>query len=533
MTVKIAIIGAGSQSFGPATVRDVLLSEALAEAGVELALMDIVPEHLPGITAYARRVAERLGRRVQVTAGTALDAALDGAQFVVSAIEVDRYRYWAQDFHVPRHYGFMQIYGENGGPGGLFHALRNMGPTLQIAHRMEALCPDAVLLNFTNPESKLCQVVNTLTDVQAYGLCHGVAMGEAQIAAFLQRPVGELEMAACGMNHISWFQTIRDRATGKDLYPLLRARERAAAPLAHWDELALSRICLRVFGLWPSPGANHIGEYIRWAGEFLASSLLQYYYDPVDGHPWETGEIPQFIYSLGQNPTAVPLFGVEEGGGDAVGDRGAERHGQRPAATESGAVGRPAAAEGGTVGRPAATEGGAVGRPAAAEGGTVGRPAAAEGGTVGRPATTEATEGGPAPEHPLDPEALRPSGELAVPIMEALACGVRHTLGAVIVPNRGAIPGLDDDIAVEVPAVADGSGVHPWQMARLPEPVTAILRTQGSIQKLLVDAYVEGSRRLLLQSLLLDPTAHSYRNAVALINEMCGLQEGLLPEMGW
>jgi len=117
--------------------------------------------------------------------------------------------------------------------------------------------------------------------------------------------------------------------------------------------------------------------------------------------------------------------------------------------------------------------------------------------------------------------------------MEALACGVRHTLGAVIVPNRGAIPGLDDDIAVEVPAVADGSGVHPWQMARLPEPVTAILRTQGSIQKLLVDAYVEGSRRLLLQSLLLDPTAHSYRNAVALINEMCGLQEKLLPEMGW
>ncbi len=117
--------------------------------------------------------------------------------------------------------------------------------------------------------------------------------------------------------------------------------------------------------------------------------------------------------------------------------------------------------------------------------------------------------------------------------MEALACGIRHEIGAVIVPNQGLIPGLDDDVAVEVPAVADGSGVHPRQMARLPEPVTAILRTQGSIQKLLVDAFAEGSRRILLQALLLDPTAASYHNAVALINEMCELQEGLLPPMKW
>jgi len=67
----------------------------------------------------------------------------------------------------------------------------------------------------------------------------------------------------------------------------------------------------------------------------------------------------------------------------------------------------------------------------------------------------------------------------------------------------------------------------------LPEAITAILRTQASIQKLLVEAYAEGSRRKLLQALLLDPTAHSYRNAVALINEMCELQKDLLPTMTW
>ncbi len=312
MTIKVAIIGAGSQSFGPGTVRDMLLSEPLAEAGVELALMDIVADHLPGIEAYAHQVAERLGRQVTVSAGTNLDAALRGADFVVSAIEVERYLYWAQDFHVPRRYGFMQIYGENGGPGGLFHALRNMGPTIEIARRMEALCPDAVLLNFTNPESKLCQALNTLTGVRAYGLCHGVAMGQDQICAFLKRPIAEVETAACGMNHITWFQTIRDRATGEDLYPLLRAREREAAPLAQWDELALSRVCLRTFGLWPSPGANHIGEYLRWAGEFLASSVLQYYYDPADGEPWVTRRCPGVCLLPARQPDRGP---VVPGGG--------------------------------------------------------------------------------------------------------------------------------------------------------------------------------------------------------------------------
>lgn len=61
-----------------------------------------------------------------------------------------------------------------------------------------------------------------------------------------------------------------------------------------------------------TPGANHIGEYIRWAHEFLASSALQYYYDPVDGHPWETGNLPKFVYSLDGKPTGVPMFPKEE-----------------------------------------------------------------------------------------------------------------------------------------------------------------------------------------------------------------------------
>ena len=79
------------------------------------------------------------------------------------AIELDRYFYWAQDFHIPRTFGFRQIYGENGGPGGLFHALRNMGPCVDVARAMEEHCPDAWLLNYTNPLTKLCEAQSRLS----------------------------------------------------------------------------------------------------------------------------------------------------------------------------------------------------------------------------------------------------------------------------------------------------------------------------------------------------------------------------------
>jgi len=445
--VKIVLIGAGSQSFGPGTVRDVLLSDPLAEAGVELVLMDIVEKHLKDSEQYARSVAEKLDRQAAISATTDLETALKGADYAVTAIEVDRYLYWSQDFHIPRRYGFRQVYGENGGPGGLFHALRNMGPTIEIARTMERLCPEAPLLNFTNPEHKLCEAVTRLTEVQAIGLCHGVFMGQEQIARILELPEEELDTAACGINHFTWFQKIRHRETGEDLYPRLRQAEREGDWLADWHEIGLARVLFRRFGRWPSPAANHVGEYVRWAEEFVAGEL-QYFYDPMDGEPQDTGRIPDFIYSLSGDRTTRPW--------------------RRP--------------------------------------------------SPGPPRLEEAP--------------LRPSGELAVPIMEALSCGLRRELDAVNVPNQGAMPDMPDEMVVEIPAAADGQGLHRCQMERLPEGIAAMVRLQGSIHQLLVEAFAEGSKEKLLQAILLDPTVDSYRRGVAFMEEMLRVQGDILPKFG-
>ena len=443
--IRIALIGAGSRSFGPATVRDILLSEPLAERGVDLVLMDKVADQLPEIEAYARHVLARLDRNAEVTATTDMPAALDGADFVVTAIEVKRELYWAMDFHVPRKHGFRQVFGENGGPGGLFHGLRSMGPMVVIAREMERRCPDAYLLNFTNPEHKVCEALSRLTSIKNVGLCHGVFGGLRQVARILGKKPEELDAAACGINHFTWFQYIRDRKTGEDLYPRLREAEREGDWLHDWHEIAMARILFRRFGLWPSPAANHYGEYVRWAEEFVADEL-QYYYDPADGHPWETGNIPEFVYSLSHNPTDRPWRK-------------------------------------------------------------------------------------PTPEpRPLEDAELKSSGELQVAIMEGIGCGLTRDLDAVNVPNRGAIPNLPDDTVVEVPAVADADGLHPRQMEPLPEAIAAMLRLQGSIHKLLVEAFAERSKTKLLQAFLLDPTVDSYRRAVDCVDEMLRLQKDLLPE---
>ena len=308
--LKIVLIGAGSKEFGPATTRDVLLSDVLATGTIELVLMDINPTELNAHQEYAEQIAKKLDRSIAISHTTELEKALEGADFVISAIEIKRYYYWSQDFHIPRKYGFKQIYGENGGVGGLFHALRNFTPTAEIVKKMESICPDAMLLNYTNPLTKLSELISRTSVINFVGLCHGVFMGKGQIAALLDRDINSFKAYASGLNHFSWFHSIED-LNGADLYPELIKREKEAHWLADWDEIALSRTMLRVFGLYPSPGTNHIGEYVRWASPFLASQQLQYFYDPRTSDPWKEQKVPTFLYNLNTNPTQTS-FNPEE-----------------------------------------------------------------------------------------------------------------------------------------------------------------------------------------------------------------------------
>ncbi|MEM9648995.1 MAG: alpha-galactosidase [Bacteroidota bacterium] len=455
--VKIAYIGAGSLQFGPIIVQDILMSDTLTEDNLEIHLMDIEPSHLEHVVKHGEYVAEKLGRNVKIVATTDRDEAIRKSDFVICALEKDRNVYWSQDFHVPRKYGFKQVYGENGGVGSLFHALRNIKVIMDLAGQMEILCPNAILLNFSNPEHKICEAVTRLTSIKTVGLCHGVFMGREQLSNLLQVPLEDLQTKACGINHFTWFQEIKQKSTDEDLYPKLREVEQKGDWLAQWHELALGRILFRRFGQWPSPASNHYGEYLRWAEEFVIPQL-QFFYDPYEGHPWENNQIPEGVYTV-----------------DRV---NYEREWTKDWSKKLLPVG-----------------------------------------------STE--------EIQLENEdgSFKSSGEIATLIMESVVSNKKQWLDAVNVPNRGSIPNLPDDLVVEVPAYCDASGIQPLQMEPIPEGIAATIRLHASIHKLLVEAYAEQSKDKLLQAILIEPTVDSYRNAIAMCDEMLTLQKDVLPQL--
>ncbi|MBM4371324.1 MAG: hypothetical protein FJ098_06695 [Deltaproteobacteria bacterium] len=278
---KIVVVGAGSASFGPPVVQGILGHPALE--GVTLHLHDIDSGALDPVLHFAARLAPGTGRRVE--GGTDRAAALDGADVVILSVAVDREETWRQDQELARTHG-IEHYAENGGPGALFHAGRNMALLLPILRDMEGRCPDAWLVNFTNPMPRICEAVRTLTRLRWVGVCHqlgfGYAMARLLLADFmgLERPAGHrfrwtdpslaahhaleaegerlLALRAAGLNHFTWALEVRERATGRDLYPALRE----ALETVELGFEPLTRAVARLFGLFPVPGDCHLCEYL-------------------------------------------------------------------------------------------------------------------------------------------------------------------------------------------------------------------------------------------------------------------------------
>ena len=309
LPTKVVVVGAGSSSFGLNTIASLLNSERLD--GSHIALVDLNAEALDKMTRLARRLNRDWSAGMEISAHTKCREALDGAEFVISSIEVGpREELWRSDFEIPLQYGVRQPYAENGGPGGFAHAARNIGPVLKIAHDMEEHCPDAWFINFTNPMIRICDAIARYSTVKVVGLCHQIKAGYGMVGFALagdlgiEIPEGELsthadrkiwarlneivdqamelvEIRAAGLNHFTWMLSLHDRQTGADLYPLFADRffetDPGFEPLTHrvYD----------IFGCFPIPGDEHLCEYLPWLS------------DPQT-KPWEKYDISLYDWNL-------------------------------------------------------------------------------------------------------------------------------------------------------------------------------------------------------------------------------------------
>jgi alpha-galactosidase len=414
-TTKIVFIGAGSMSFGLSMFRDLFFAEDLR--GSSLVLVDTDADALARSAALARLLNERSGAGLVIETTTERRAALPGAGFVLNATAIDRLRLWQLDYEIPKKHGIRQTLGENGGPGGLFFTLRTLPLVFDFVRDMEALCPDALFVNFSNPESRIILAVGKYSRIRAVGLCEGVFGSRGHVAAVMGLPAEAVDVWAAGLNHFQWLMQIRDHASGADLYPRLRAAEATYDP----GFAPLTRTLFHAFGLWPTCGDGHTGEYLPFGWE-------------ADGGKGE--------------------------GYDFAGDRQVRQ--QFHAEVEAVLAGK----------------------------------------------------------DPVPDWWLTPSGERGAAVVAGVARNQKRFIESGIVLNRGTIPNLPADLAVEVPIVVDAAGVHPVSLGPLPEPVAKLLAVPAGVQQLAVEAAMRGSKELAREALLIDPVVSSTKAAEALLDEL-------------
>jgi alpha-galactosidase len=257
--VKIVLVGAGSSVFGYNSVLDAINIPSLN--GAELMLHDIDETRLKAMSGLADRMSEETGAGLEITHTVDQEEALRDADFVLLSIEVERMKRWRQDWEIPFKHGIKQVIGENGGPGGLFHTWRNLPPILDIAYTIEEVCPDAWLLNYTNPVPRLCLAIERYTDIKAVGLCHEVEHQLQRLASLMGIPTAILDPVSAGLNHFSWYKELRLK-DGTDAYPMLDEALKKAKGFQ-----PLCRAMYRQFGLYPSTDDNHLGEYLAYSWE--------------------------------------------------------------------------------------------------------------------------------------------------------------------------------------------------------------------------------------------------------------------------
>ena len=251
---KIVILGVGSTYFTKGIV------ESLIRYGGkwDLRLVDIDEKCLDIAVKLSERLVDKYKADVRVSGSVKRQDVLDNVDAVVSTVGVGGRRAWEKDVFMFHEFNIHQSTGDTFGAGGVSRALRTIPVLLDIAHDMERLCPNALLVNFTNPMTVNCWALNKFTKVKTVGLCYGVTAIQHELATLIGVPFEETWSKAIGVNHFTWITEFR--YNGKDAWPLVREvaakkpEVRTGNPYT-WE-------LFEVFGAWPTVGDGHICEFM-------------------------------------------------------------------------------------------------------------------------------------------------------------------------------------------------------------------------------------------------------------------------------
>jgi alpha-galactosidase len=257
MPATIAIIGAGSVVFTRDLLGDVFSFPELSD--VRVVLHDIDTERLETAAAIAEATAREVGARPQITVQAERRAALEGADYVINVIQVGMHEATVRDFEIPAGFGLNQTIADTIGIGGIFRGLRTFPVLAGIARDMAAVCPDAWLLNYTNPMAMNVTYLHAVAPaLKVLGLCHSVHWTMHDLCELVGVPLDEVSYWSAGVNHQGW--VLRWERDGQDVHPLLDERIATDPELRRRVRVDM----YRRLGYYPTETSEHSSEYVPW-----------------------------------------------------------------------------------------------------------------------------------------------------------------------------------------------------------------------------------------------------------------------------
>lgn len=399
---RVAFIGAGSVVFAKNLIGDLLLYDEFKNC--DIALMDIDAERLGVAETMCRRLAKTLKAEPSIHATLDRREALAGSDYVICAIQVGGYRpCTVTDFEIPKKYGLRQTIADTVGIGGIMRGLRTIPVLLDIARDMEVLCPDAWLLQYSNPMAMNCWALSQATRIKAVGLCHSVQGTINELASDLGVPPGEIRYLCAGINHLAFYLELE--RNGQDLYPdLFRLAREGNIPETNRVRYEM----LLRLGYFVTESSEHFSEYCNHFIRRDRPDLIEQYRIPLDEYirrcevqdaKWKDLQVS--LSSEGELPHAR----TQEYGAQIV--------------------------------------------------------------------------------HSIETNTPR-----------VVYGNVR---------NEGLISDLPQDCCVEVPCLVDAQGVQPTRIGKIPPELAAVMMTNVNVQRLTVEAALNGSRDAVYHAAMLDP----------------------------
>jgi alpha-galactosidase len=288
---KITFIGAGSLGFTHELVRDLLTFPLLEDA--TLALMDIHPERLAWANKGVEKLIEAGQRPVRVEATLDRAEALKGADVVLTTILAGNTEVWRHDIEIPKKYGVDINVGDTRGPSGIFRFLRTINPMMDIVRDMEQHCPQAVLLNYTNPMAMLVSAIQKQSFISTTGLCHSVQGTAMMLADWIGAPFSEIDYRCAGINHQAWY--LDYKWNGQDAYPLIHQAITERPEIYHAEPVRNEMYL--ALGKYVTESSGHNSEYNWWFRK--RPDLIETYC--THGTNWNPGEYAYILKEYQHN----------------------------------------------------------------------------------------------------------------------------------------------------------------------------------------------------------------------------------------